>query len=197
MFTGIIETTGTVKQVISKGSNRSFWISSQISGSLKIDQSVCHNGICLTVEEIGTDKHRVTAIAETIKRTNITDWQKGTVINLERSLLAGSRIDGHLVQGHVDGKIACLGKKEKKGSWEFEFSLPKKMAALVIEKGSVCINGISLTCFDVKKKSFRVAIIPFTFEHTNMKGLRKGDKVNIEYDLIGKFLLRKLSLTRK
>lgn len=197
MFTGIIEHTGTVSEVIKTGSNRSFWILSPISHTLKIDQSICHDGVCLTVEKLSNEGHQVTAVAETIKKTTLGDWKKGRVINLERCLLAGSRIDGHLVQGHVDGKLTCLSVKKKKGSWEFEFDLPGKMAPLVIEKGSVCINGISLTCFDVKKKSFRVAIIPFTFEHTNMRSLKKGDQVNIEYDMVGKFLQRKLSLTKK
>ena len=197
MFTGIIENTGIVKEVIVKGSNVSFWIESGISGQFKADQSVSHNGVCLTVEEIRENSHRVTAIDETLQKTTIGNWKEGTLVNLERCLQINGRIDGHLVQGHVDTTATCTKRKEKEGSWEFEFEFPKKFAALIIEKGSVCINGISLTTFNVKKKSFTVAIIPYTFEHTNIKEVKKGDGVNIEFDMIGKYLLRRLSLKEK
>jgi riboflavin synthase len=195
MFTGIIETTGIIKQVISRGSNKIFWVTSSISSQLKPDQSVSHSGVCLTVEEIRKNTHRVTAIDETLQKTNLGNWKEGTLVNLERSLQINDRFDGHLVQGHVDTTAICLKRKEKTGSREFEFSFPKKMAELVIEKGSVCVNGISLTAFDVKRKSFTVAIVPFTFEHTNIKELQEGDRVNVEFDLIGKYLLRRLSLS--
>jgi riboflavin synthase len=195
MFTGIIESTGIVKQVISNGSNKTFWVGSSLSSWLKADQSVSHSGVCLTVEEIRENAHRITAIDETLQKTNLGDWKEGTMVNLERSLQLNDRLDGHLVQGHVDTTATCIKRKEKGGSWEFEFAFPKKMAELVIEKGSVCVNGISLTAFDVRKKSFTVAIVPFTFEHTNIKEVKEGDRVNLEFDMIGKYLLRRLSLS--
>lgn len=194
MFTGIIESTGIIKEVISNGSNKSFWVGSLISNDLKVDQSVSHNGACLTVEEINNGQHRITAIKETLNKTNCGDWKEGTIINLERCLTLNSRLDGHLVQGHVDSTAICTKKKEKSGSWIFEFEFPGKFAELVIEKGSITINGISLTVFDVKKKSFKAAVIPYTFNHTNIQFVNKNDKVNVEFDLIGKYILRKLSL---
>ena len=194
MFTGIIESVGRVKEVISTCTNKSFWIESAISPELKVDQSVSHSGVCLTIEEIVGSMHRVTAIDETLKKTNLGSWQPESLVNIERSLLLNSRLDGHLVQGHVDSVGLCRKKEEKKGSWEFEFEFPKKFADLIIEKGSICINGISLTAFNVKKKSFIVAIIPYTFQHTNIHQLQPGDAVNLEFDLIGKYLRRSLSL---
>ncbi|MEO7922343.1 MAG: riboflavin synthase [Chitinophagaceae bacterium] len=194
MFTGIIDSIGIVKQVISSGSNRTFWIQSPISTELEVDQSLSHSGVCLTVEEVKQDQHRVTAIGETLKKTNLENWAEGSSVNLERCLLVNSRLDGHFVQGHVDCTATCIKRKEKKGSWEFSFSFPKKFAALLIEKGSVGVNGISLTVFDVKKKIFTVAIIPYTFEHTNIHQVQPGDKVNLEFDILGKYLLRRLSL---
>lgn len=196
MFTGIIETTGFVKEVIPNKSNLSFWIESSISSKLRIDQSLGHNGVCLTVEELRDDEHRVTAIRETLKKTTLGDWQPGTVVNLERSLLPTDRIDGHIVQGHVDCKATCTKRKEKKGSWEFSFEFPKKFAALVVEKDSICINGISLTVYKVKKKSFRVSIIPYTFNHTNINDVQPGGKVNIEFNIAGKYAFRYLMLKK-
>ena len=197
MFTGIIESVGVVKEVISNGSNRIFWVESFISSQFKVDQSVSHSGACLTIEEITGNMHRVTAIDETLKKTNLGDWKEGTSVNLERCLQLNDRLDGHIVQGHVDATGTCIKRKEKKGSWEFEFAFAKKFAALVIEKGSICVNGISLTAFDIKKKSFRVAIIPYTFEYTNINKVEEGNTVNLEFDMIGKYLLRKLSLREK
>lgn len=194
MFTGIVETVGVVKDIAVHGANKTFWIESDISHELKTDQSVSHNGVCLTVEEVMGSQHRVTAIEETLKKSNLGGWEIGQLVNLERSLKMYSRLDGHLVQGHVDATAICTVRQEKEGSWEYEFSFPKKFAALVIEKGSVCVNGISLTAFDVKRKSFRVAIIPYTFEHTNIKSVSEGQVVNIEFDLVGKYVLRGLSL---
>lgn len=194
MFTGIVEITGAVKKVISNGSNKTFWIESPLSSQLKVDQSVSHSGVCLTVEEIAGNRHRITAIDETLQKTNLACWNEGTTVNLERCLQLNDRLDGHLVQGHADATGICIKRKEKKGSWEFEFEFPRQFAGLVIEKGSVCLNGISLTAFDVKKKSFRVAIIPYTFEHTNIREVQPGDTVNLEFDMIGKYLLRRLSL---
>ena len=147
MFTGIVESTGVVKEVISNGSNKTFWIESTISGQFKVDQSINHSGVCLTVEDIKETSHRVTAIDETLQKTNLRSWKKETLVNLERCLKLNDRIDGHLVQGHVDTTGICTKRRERKGSWEFEFEFPKKFAALIIEKGSVCINGISLTTF--------------------------------------------------
>jgi len=197
MFTGITETTGIVKEVISNGSNKNFWIESSISSQLKIDQSVSHSGVCLTIVEIAGNKHRVTAIDETLQKTNLIDWKENTAINLERCLQLNDRLDGHFVQGHVDTTGTCIKRKEKNGSWEFEFGFSPKFASLLIEKGSICVNGISLTSFDVKRKKFRVAVIPFTFEHTNIKEVQEGDLVNLEFDMIGKYLLRRLSLEEK
>lgn len=197
MFTGIIETIGVVTEVIINGTNRSFRIESPLSDQLKIDQSVSHNGACLTIEKIADNTHQVTAIAETLKKTNLNQWEPGTLINLERCLQISNRLDGHLVQGHVDATGICTEVKGKEGSREFSFRFSKKFAPLVIEKGSICINGTSLTVFNVKKKSFRVAVIPYTFEHTNMKELKEGDTVNLEFDIIGKYLLRSLSLKVK
>lgn len=196
MFTGIVESTGIVKEIISNGSNRTFWIESPISQQLKVDQSVSHSGVCLTVEELNSNSHRVTAIKETLKKTNLGDWSAGTNVNLERSLQLGDRLDGHIVQGHVDAVAICKNVIEKNGSWEYTFEFPKKFASLIIEKGSIAINGISLTAFSVKGKNFTVAIIPYTFEHTNINKVTKGTIVNLEFDMIGKYLLRKLSLKK-
>jgi riboflavin synthase len=197
MFTGIIETVGRVKSIISNGSNRSFWIESSLSPELKTDQSVSHSGVCLTIEEVKGNTHRVTAIAETLDKTDLGQWTEGTLVNIERCLPINGRLDGHFVQGHVDSTGKCLKKTARGGSWEFEFTFPEKFAALIIEKGSISINGISLTAFNVKKKKFTVAIIPYTYEHTNIRHIAKGDRVNLEFDLLGKYLLRRLSLKEK
>lgn len=196
MFTGIIETIGVVKEIILNGGNKVFWIESPLSADFKVDQSISHSGVCLTVEAIEGNLHRVTAIDETLQKTNLNHWAAGTLVNIERSLLINSRLDGHFVQGHVDTAGICKKRDEKKGSWEFEFEFPKKFAALIIEKGSVCVNGISLTAFNVKKKSFTVAIIPFTFEHTNIKDVKKEDRVNLEFDILGKYINRIVTFKR-
>jgi riboflavin synthase len=196
MFTGIIEHIGLVREVAESGSNRIFWIESPISAGLKIDQSVAHSGVCLTVEAITGQMHQVTAVDETLKKTNLGSWHPGDAVNLERSLLPNTRVDGHFVQGHVDTTAICRRIRERDGSHEIEFRFPKKFAPLVIEKGSVCVNGISLTAFDVKKDSFRVAIIPYTLLHTNLRFLKEEQEVNIEFDMLGKYILRKLSLEK-
>lgn len=193
MFTGIIEATGQVREISTSGTNKTFWIASPLSASFQVDQSIAHNGVCLTVEEVFGDAHRVTAVEETLKKTELGHWTAGTTINLERSLLPTNRLDGHFVQGHVDATAVCKKIRDRNGSHEFEFSFPKKFAPLVIEKGSVCVNGISLTAFDVGKHSFRVAIIPYTFTHTNLQFLKEDEEVNIEFDMIGKYILRKLA----
>lgn len=190
MFTGIIETTGKVKAIEANGSNKTFWISSPISPELKVDQSVSHNGVCLTVEEIREDSHRITAIAETLEKTNLGAWQNGDTINIERCLLLNARLDGHMVQGHVDTTAICTEIKMLAGSWEYQFQFPPQFAGLLVEKGSISLNGISLTVFDVGNEHFCVAIIPYTYEHTNMSMLKEGDSVNLEFDIIGKYVLR-------
>ena len=197
MFTGIIESKGVIKQVISEGLNKTFWIESAISSQLKVDQSLSHSGVCLTVEDIKDSTHRVTAIDETLQKTNISDWKNGTIVNLERCLQISDRLDGHIVQGHVDCVGICKNVKETWGSWVLEFEFPKKFAGLVVEKGSICLNGISLTVFNVKKKAFSVGIVPFTYEHTNIQHIKAGDSVNLEFDMLGKYLLRRLSLKGK
>jgi len=194
MFTGIIETIGVIKDIDTNGSNKTFWIDSHISGEFKVDQSISHSGVCLTVEEVKESQHRVTAIDETLQKTNLGKWTTGTLINIERCLPLDGRLDGHFVQGHVDTVGTCLSVIEKKGSWEFEIEYPENFAELIIEKGSICLNGISLTVFNVTRNRFWVAIIPYTFQHTNLKSLSEGDAINLEFDLVGKYILRKLSL---
>lgn len=196
MFTGIVETQGVIKKVIEKGSNKTFWIKSPLSSKLKPDQSVAHDGACLTVEEVKASRYRVTAIGETLSKTTLGDWQEDSVINLERCLKINDRLDGHFVQGHVDTTAACIDKKEKDGSWEFRFQFPVEFTSLIIEKGSITVNGISLTVFNVNENTFNVAIIPYTIEHTNMSLLKPGQKVNIEFDMLGKYINRKLSLSK-
>lgn len=194
MFTGIIETMGVVKEVISSGTNRSFWIESPIAAELKIDQSVAHNGVCLTIDALQPGMHRVTAIDETLQKTHLGTWQQGTKVNIERCLVMGGRLDGHMVQGHVDTVGECLGVEDKDGSWLFTFQFPAAFANLMIEKGSICLNGISLTAFAVTKNSFAVAIIPYTWEHTNMHAIKPGHKVNLEFDMVGKYIQRSIML---
>lgn len=190
MFTGIIEALGKVEAVVAAGANTTFWISSPLSHELKVDQSLAHNGVCLTVEEVSAGSHKVTAIDETLQKTNLSSWKKDTRVNLERSITMNKRMDGHIVQGHVDATAVCVKKKDADGSTVFRFKFPKKFASLVIEKGSISLNGISLTVFDVTKAKFSVAIIPYTAAHTNMQYLKKGDVVNVEFDMIGKYVLR-------
>lgn len=194
MFTGIIENTGIVQDVITTGSNKTFWVSSPLWETLKVDQSLSHSGVCLTVEEIKNGMHRVTAIEETLSKTNLGHWQQGSVVNLERCMQINGRLDGHIVQGHVDAVAKCTSVIEKDGSWVFTFTYPGEFAALVIEKGSISLNGISLTVFNVDKNHFSVAIIPYTFNHTNISTISTGDEVNIEFDMIGKYVIRNLAL---
>ncbi len=194
MFTGIIENTGIVKEILAVGTNKTFWVASPLWKELKPDQSLSHNGVCLTVEEIKNGMHRVTAIEETLSKTSLGLWNAGSVVNLERCMQINGRLDGHIVQGHVDTVAKCIAITEKAGSWEFTFSFSEEFGALVIEKGSISLNGISLTVFNVGASHFSVAIIPYTFEHTNINALRAGDLVNIEFDMIGKYVIRNLTL---
>jgi riboflavin synthase len=190
MFTGIVETVGTVLDAYPSGSNMCFRIRSGISSHLKPDQSVAHDGACLTVERVEGDTHCVTAIQETLSKTVLCDWQPGRRVNLERSMVLGGRIDGHLVQGHVDTTGHCIVRNPRDGSTELTFSFPEAFATLVIEKGSICINGISLTAFSVGRDQLTVAIIPYTWEHTAISDVSVGTAVNLEFDMLGKYVAR-------
>ena len=170
--------------------NKTFWIASPISADLKVDQSVAHSGVCLTVEKVENGQHQLTAIEETLHKTNLNSWGIGTFVNIERCLTMNGRLDGHIVQGHVDAVATCLQVADKDGSWEYTFSFDSKFASLIIEKGSIAINGTSLTVFNVTGKTFTVAIIPYTYEHTNIHQVTVGSRVNIEFDMIGKYVAR-------
>lgn len=188
MFTGIIESLGRVHGIEQEGSNRTFEIESHLAPELKIDQSVAHNGVCLTVVAVEGERYKVTAIDETLKKTSLSNWKEGTQVNLERCMPANGRFDGHIVQGHVDEVAVCTARQEQEGSWLFDFEYKPDSQNITVEKGSVTINGVSLTCFNSSENSFRVAIIPYTFEHTNFHQLQPGDEVNLEFDIIGKYL---------
>src|SRR6478672_9299949 len=193
MFTGIIEAIGKIESIEKNGSNKTFWISSSISNELKADQSVSHNGVCLTVEGVKENSHRVTAIEETLAKSNLGKWREGDEVNIERCMVMNGRLDGHIVQGHVDTTAGCIDKQDLNGSWQFRFQFPNELSKLVIEKGSIAINGISLTVFNVDANEFSVAIIPYTFAHTNMKHVSIGTMVNIEFDIIGKYVVKMMS----
>lgn len=197
MFTGIIEALGEITDIFTEQKNRTFLIKSELSKEFIIDESISHNGICLTVEDIQNEIYRVTAIAETLDKTNASRWEKGDFINLERSMKLNDRLDGHIVQGHVDGTAICTDMADKQGSTEFRFTFDEKFAPLLIEKGSVCVNGVSLTAFNVTKTSFTVGIIPYTFSHTNFHLMKTGDVANIEFDVLGKYVQRLLLLSSK
>lgn len=190
MFTGIIEAVGKVVSITPSGSNIDIWVDSPITHELKIDQSVAHNGVCLTVVAIDGNKYKVTAVDETVRKTNLSTWQAGTMLNLERAMKVGDRLDGHFVQGHVDAVATCIEKQTLDGSWLYRFRFPEKYAALVIEKGSVCLNGVSLTAFDIGRDELTVTIIPYTYHHTNFQQIEVGTVINIEYDVLGKYMLR-------
>ncbi len=190
MFTGIIESVGVVTDIIETGTNKTFWISSSVSTELKVDQSVSHSGVCLTVEEVNGNRHRVTAIRETLEKSNLNTWSVDTKVNIERCLQFNGRLDGHMVQGHVDTTGICTAVEEQNGSWQYKFQFPENFATLLVEKGSISLNGISLTVFNVGVKTFNVAIIPYTYEHTNMQDIQTGSSVNLEFDIIGKYVMR-------
>ena len=187
MFTGIIENIALVKVIKKDGDNLIFTFESDLTSELKIDQSISHNGICLTVVDIVDSTYSVVAIKETILKSSIKNWKVGDKVNLERAMKIGNRLDGHLVQGHVDQIAICEDIKEEKGSWYFSFKY-KKSENITIEKGSISVNGISLTVVNSKPNKFSVAIIPYTYNHTNFKNLKVGDTVNLEFDMVGKYI---------
>lgn len=197
MFTGIIEKLGTVKKIRREGSNVHFTIASDLAGSLKIDQSLAHNGVCLTVVDIQDGAYTVTAVEETLNRSNLGTWELGDKINLERAMVYGGRLDGHIVQGHVDDTGICTDIKEVDGSWYFEFQYQPTREHLLVDKGSICVNGVSLTVVSPEADRFSVAIIPYTYEHTNFHQFRVGSKVNLEFDVLGKYLARYAALYMK
>lgn len=192
MFTGIIESVGKVLSRQQEGTNVRFRISSPISHELKIDQSVSHNGVCLTVVAQVADYHEVVAVKETLEKSTLSNVKVGDVMNLERCMIANGRFDGHIVQGHVDQTGRCIGVKDENGSWLFDFEYEESAGMITVEKGSIAVNGVSLTCFHSSKGKFSVAIIPYTFEHTSFRSLKKGDAVNLEFDIIGKYVKRLL-----
>lgn len=193
MFSGIVEGIGQVQSLHQEGTNQVMWISSPFEEQLQADQSIAHDGVCLTVEEAKEDTYRVTAVQETLNKTSLGNLTAGSLINLERSLTLGSYIDGHLVQGHVDNIATCIDRQETDGSWLFQFRFGEDFGHLLVEKGSVTINGISLTAFNVGEQEFTVTIIPYTYEHTNLKRVMPGTSVNIEFDLIGKYVQKQLA----
>lgn len=190
MFTGIIESLGTVQNIRIEGSNAHLTIASPISQELKIDQSVSHNGVCLTVVAIEDGAHTVTAIQETLQRSNLGNLQEGSLVNLERAMLANARLDGHLVQGHVDTTAECVEILTLDGSWYYRFRYTPTEEHLLVDKGSICVNGVSLTVVEPHDDIFSVAIIPYTYEHTTFKTLQVGAPVNLEFDIIGKYIAK-------
>ncbi len=194
MFTGIIETIGIIKDLKKDSGNLDITISSVITTELKIDQSVAHNGVCLTVVELNNDEYTVTAIGETLEKTTIGDWKIGDLINLERGMRLGDRLDGHIVQGHVDQTGICKSIEEANGSWYFTFEYDSNLNNITIDKGSITVNGVSLTVVNSKENEFSVAIIPYTFEHTNFNIFKIGTTINLEFDVVGKYVTRLYSL---
>ena len=192
MFTGIIQPLGIVKQIENEGSNRHFTVSCSFADELKIDQSVAHNGVCLTVVNINHENktYKVTAVDETLRKTNLSSLVEGNEVNLERGMLLNTRLDGHIVQGHVDGTAVCTSITDENGSWKFIFENDGSARNLIVEKGSVTVNGVSLTVVDAGDYMFSVAIIPFTMQHTTFKNLKRGQTVNVEFDIIGKYVAR-------
>ncbi|WP_316783033.1 riboflavin synthase [Pedobacter frigiditerrae] len=190
MFTGIIETLGEVKNIVKEGTNIHFTVNSAICAELKIDQSVAHNGVCLTVVSLSDNAHTVTAIEETLNKTSLGNLKVGSKVNLERCMQMNARLDGHIVQGHVDQTAKCILVNELDGSWEYRFKYDATLGNVTVEKGSICVNGISLTVVNSQKDEFSVFIIPYTFEHTNLHEVKVGDVVNLEFDIIGKYVAR-------
>lgn len=190
MFTGIIETLGQIQHIVKEGTNVHFTVESNICAELKIDQSVAHNGVCLTVVAINENSHTVTAIEETLNKTSLGNLTIGSKVNLERCMQMNARLDGHIVQGHVDQTAKCILVNELDGSWEYRFKYDATLGNVTVEKGSVCVNGISLTVVNSQQDEFSVFIIPYTYEHTNLHEVKVGDTVNLEFDIIGKYVAR-------
>lgn len=193
MFTGIIETMGTVTAAERTGGNLEITIRAVIAPELKVDQSVSHNGVCLTVTRVDGQQYTTVAVAETLQKSNIGLVRQGYSVNLERAMVLNSRVDGHLVQGHVDGTGTCESVTEQDGSWLYRIRFQPQFAGLIVEKGSICLNGISLTVFDITEDAFSVAVIPYTYQHTNIQYLKPGDTVNLEFDILGKYVARQLN----
>jgi len=193
MFTGIIEAIAGVEQIVKEGTNKHFCFVSPIGQELKVDQSVSHNGVCLTVTKVDGNQHWVTAIDETLKKSTLGLLTPGDEVNLERCMIANGRFDGHVVQGHVDQTGMCISVEDAGGSWIFNFEYDSSFGNITVEKGSISINGVSLTCFNSKDNGFTVAIIPYTFEHTNFHEIKAGTLVNLEFDIIGKYVKRLLN----
>jgi riboflavin synthase len=194
MFTGIIEATGVISTISDSGTNKTFQIISSLAPELRVDQSLSHDGVCLTVESVTEHTYQVTAISETLSKTILSEWRPGSRVNLERCLQFNGRLDGHLVQGHVDSPAKCLLRENLEGSWVFRFEFPESFRNLIIEKGSVTVNGVSLTCFNVTQNAFSVAIIPYTYDNTNIRDIFPESLVNIEFDLIGKYVERMIRM---
>ena len=188
MFTGIIESVAVVEKVEKKGKNIELKLSSNLSSKLRVDESLSHNGVCLTVTSCDENFYCVTIVDESLKKSNFSNIKVGSEVNLERSLVINGRLDGHIVQGHVDDIGQCIKKVDQENSWLYTFEFSEKYSNLIIEKGSICVNGVSLTCFDVSEYKFTVAIIPHTYENTNFKFLKEGEAVNLEFDILGKYI---------
>ena len=194
MFTGIIESVAVVEKVEKKGKNIELKLSSNLSSKLRVDESLSHNGVCLTVTSCDENFYCVTIVDESLKKSNFSNIKVGSQINLERSLVINGRLDGHIVQGHVDDIGLCIKKVDQENSWLYTFEFSEKYSNLIIEKGSICVNGVSLTCFDVSDNKFTVAIIPHTYENTNFKFLKEGEAVNLEFDILGKYIKKILKV---
>jgi len=190
MFTGIVEALGEIVEIQKEKGNVHFKVESRIGHELKIDQSLSHDGVCLTVTRLEESFHWVTAISETLLKTNLGQWKVGSKVNLERCLSVNGRFDGHIVQGHIDGIGLCVKTEEDNGSWRYWFEYDPEIKEVTVQKGSICINGVSLTVVDSGQNSFSVAIIPYTYENTSFRILKKGDLVNLEFDIVGKYIRR-------
>ncbi len=197
MFSGIIKSTGVVRRIEEIGTTKRITVASTLSNRFSVDQSVAHDGVCLTVIDVSAETHVVEVVAETLSKTTLANLAKGQLLNLETSITATTLLDGHIVQGHVDSFIKCTRVENKNGSWMFTFNLPTAFASLVIAHGSICLNGVSLTVANLHDDSFDVAIIPYTFENTNFKYLKEGNEVNVEFDVIGKYLARLAAFSYK
>lgn len=194
MFTGIIESLGEVISTRREGTNMVITINSSLAPELKVDQSISHNGVCLTVTRIQGNTYDIVAVTETLEKSNIGLLTPGQKVNLERAMLFNGRIDGHLVQGHVDSTGECISITPQNGSWEYRFRYPARFADLIVEKGSICLNGISLTIYNVTDTEFSIAVIPYTYEHTNISAVQPGHTINLEFDILGKYVARQLAV---